>query len=184
MATTSPKANVTKPNRSAQFPPAILFGGFFQAFQVVESLAARSIVVYALNDRWNTARFSRLARAIRLPANTPYAQAATAFLTGSASDHLQGSVLLAAGDAELEIVAKHHDMLSDKFLLDSSNPVAQLMMLDKLATYAAAKEAGVATPRFWQVRSEKDLYCLREELVYPLIVKPKVSHVFQKRFKV
>lgn len=184
MATTSLKANVTKPNRSAPLPSAILFGGFFQAFQVVQSLAARSIVVYALNDRWNAARFSRLARAIRLPANAPYAQAATAFLTGSASDHLQGSALFAAGDVELEIVAKHRDALSRKFLLDLSNPGAQLMMLDKLATYEAAKEAGVATPRFWQVRSEKDLYCLREELVYPLIVKPKVSHVFQKRFKV
>jgi D-aspartate ligase len=184
VASTSLKANVTKPNGSAPLPPAILFGGFFQTFQVVQSLAARSIVVYALNDRWNAARFSRLARAIRLPANIPYAQAATAFLTGGASDHLKGSVLLAAGDVELEIVGKHRDTLSDKFLLDLSNPVAQLIMLDKLATYRAAKEAGVATPRFWQVRSEQDLYCLREELVYPLIVKPKVSHVFQKRFKV
>lgn len=184
MASTILKVNVTKPGRSAPFPPAILFGGFFQAFQVVQSLAARSIVVYALNDRWKAARFSRLARAIRLPEDAPYPQAATAFLTGSASDPLQGSVLLAAGDVELEIVAKHRDTLADKFLLDLSNPVAQLMMLDKLATYAAAKEAGVATPRFWQVRSEKDLYCLREELVYPLIVKPKISHVFQKRFKV
>jgi predicted ATP-grasp superfamily ATP-dependent carboligase len=184
VASTSLKANVIKRTGSAPLPPAILFGGFFQTLQVVQSLAARSIVVYALNDRWNAARFSRLARAIRLPANVPYAQAATAFLTGSASDYLQGSVLLAAGDVELEIVGKHRDTLSDKFLLDLSNPCAQLIMLDKLATYRAAKEAGVATPRFWQVCREQDLYCLREELVYPLIVKPKVSHVFQKRFKV
>jgi D-aspartate ligase len=186
VASTSLKVDVTKANRTAPLPPAILFGGFFQTLQVVESLAARSIEVHTLNDRWrwNAARFSRLARAVCLPANVPYAQAAVDFLTGSASDHLQGSVLLAGGDIELEIMAKHRDTLSQKFLLDLSNPVAQLTMLDKLATYRAAKEAGVATPRFWQVRSEKDLHGLREELVYPLIVKPKVSHVFQKRFKV
>ena len=92
-------------------------------------------------------------------------------------------MLLAGGDEELEIIAKNRETLADKFRLDLSNPVAQLMMLDKLATYNAAKEAGVATPRFWQVWSETDIHRLRDELVYPLIVKPKVSHVFQKKFK-
>lgn len=169
--------------RGAALPPAILFGGFFQAFQVVQSLATRSIVVYALNDRWSAARFSRYARAIRLPSDVPYAQAATDFLTGSESDYLRGSVLLAAGDVELEIMARNREALADKFRLDLSNPVAQQMMLNKLATYRAAKEAGVPTPRFWQIRSEEDMHRLRDELVYPLIVKPKISHVFQAKFK-
>src|ERR1700687_4185410 len=102
-------------------PPVIIFGGFFQAFQVVESLATRSIPVYVLNERWAEARFSRYSRAIRLPANAPYAQAATAFLTGNASDHLKGSVLLAAGDEELEIIARHRETLADKFRHDLSN---------------------------------------------------------------
>jgi D-aspartate ligase len=164
-------------------PAVIIFGGYFLILKVVESLRARSISVFVLNDRWADARFSRFARAIRLPANASYPQSAIAFLTGSASDHLKGSVLLAAGDEELEIIAKHRETLADKFRLDLSNPVAQLMMLDKLATYKAAKEAGVPTPRFWEVRSEEDLHRLRDELVYPLIVKPKVSHVFQKKFK-
>lgn len=176
------RTNVAEPNRGAPLPPAILFGGFFQAFQVVISLAARSIPVYVLNDRWAEARYSRYARPIRLPENVPYALAATTFLTGDASNCLKGSVLLAAGDEELEIIAKHRETLADKFRLDLSNPVAQLMMLDKLATYNAAKEAGVPTPRFWQVRSDEDIHRLRNELVYPLIAKPKLSHVFQQKF--
>lgn len=182
MPTASLKTSQTERKRGAALPPAILFGGFFQAFQVVQSLATRSVPVYALNDRWDTARFSRYARAIRLPDNVPYAQAATDFLTGSASDDLRGSVLLAAGDVELEIMARNHEALAGKFLLDLSNPVAQQMMLDKLATYRAAKEAGVPTPRFWQIRSADDIHRVREDLVYPLIVKPKVSHVFQAKF--
>jgi D-aspartate ligase len=165
------------------FPPAILFGGFFQTFKVVESLASRSIPVYALNNRWAEARYSRFARAIRLPENVPYPQAATDFLTGDASDYLEGSVLLAGGDQELEIISMHREMLKEKFRLDLSNPVAQQTMLNKLATYKAAKEAGVPTPKFWQVRDEGDLQRLRDEFVYPLIVKPKVSHVFQRAFK-
>ena len=131
--------NVTTHNRKSLLPPAILFGGFFQAFQVVESLAARGIEVYVLNDRWNAARFSRLAKAIHLTSNLPYAQAAEEFLTGSASEYLRGCVLLAAGDVELEIIVKYREKLLGKFLLDVSNPVAQLIMLDKMKTYRAAK---------------------------------------------
>jgi D-aspartate ligase len=170
-------------NRSTKLPPAILFGGFFQAFQVVESLASRSIPVYVLNDRWAEARYSRYARAIRLPENVPYPQAATDFLTCEASDYLAGSVLLAAGDQELEIVGANREKLAKKFRLDLSNPVAQQIMLNKLQSYKAAKEVGVPTPQFWEVQNEEDVHRLREEFVYPMIVKPKLSHIFQKTFK-
>ncbi len=173
---------MSRPNGSGHLPPAILFGGFFQAFQVVESLATRSIPVYVLNDRWAEARYSRYARAIRLPQNVPYTQAAADFLISSASDYLEGSVLLAAGDQELEIISDHRETLTQKFRLDLSNPVAQQKMLNKLATYTAANEVGVATPRFWPVGTEKDISHLRTEFVYPLIVKPKLSHVFQRKF--
>src|SRR5262245_53131101 len=56
-------------------------------------------------------------------------------------------------------------------------------MLDKLATYQVARAAGVPTPRFWQVQSLADAEAVRDELVYPLIVKPKLSHLFQRKFR-
>jgi D-aspartate ligase len=178
------KAKMAEPGTCPPIPPVIIFGGYFVTLAVGLSLAARSIPVYVLNERWEDARFSRYVRAIRLPADAPYPQSALAFLTGNDSDNLKGSVLLAGGDDELEIMALNRETLKERFRLDLSNPVAQLKMLDKLATYNAAKEAGVATPLFWQVRSEEDIHRLRDELVYPLIVKPKLSHVFQKKFKV
>ncbi len=174
---------MSEPKHAVPLPPAILFGGFFQTFQVVESLATRSILVYVLNDRWAEARYSRYARAIRLPENIPYTQAATDFLTSSASDFLEGSVLLAAGDQELEIIIKHRETLAKKFRLDSSSPAAQQMMLNKLATYKAAKEAGVLTPRFWSIQREEEIHRQRDELAYPLIVKPHLAHVFMREFK-
>ncbi len=169
-------------NRGEQLPPAILFGGFFQAFKVVESLADRSIPVYVLNDRWAEARFSRYARAIRLPQDVPYVQAATDFLTGNASDDLEGSVLLAAGDQEIEIINTNRETLAKKFRLDLSNPRAQQIMLDKLATYKAAKEAGVSAPKFWEIRTEEEIHQFSGEFTYPLIVKPTISHVFRQKF--
>ena len=182
MDAAKPKTKMAESDSSPRLPPAIIFGGYFVTLTVGVSLASRSIPVYVLNERWEEARFSRCVRAIRLPADAAYPQSALDFLTGSASDYLEGSVLLAGGDEELEIMARNREKLAGKFRLDLSNPVAQLKMLDKLATYCAAKEAGVTTPRFWQIRSEEDIHRLRDELVYPLIVKPKVSHVFQKKF--
>lgn len=182
MNATMLKAVTPEFDTSRPLPPAILFGGFFQAFQVVESLAARSIPVYVLNNRWAEARFSRYARAIRLPDHVPYAQAAVEFLTGRDSDDLEGAVLMAAGDQELEIINTHRETLAKKFRLDLSNPVAQRRMLDKLATYKAAKEAGVPAPKYWEVRSEEELYRLSKEFVYPLIVKPTISHLFRLKF--
>ena len=183
MGTTILKGSTQEFDRSLSLPSAVLFGGFFQAFKVVESLALRSIPVYVLNNRWAEARFSRYARAIRLPGNVPYVQAAADFLTGRDSDYLAGSVLLAAGDQELEILNAHRETLAEKFRLDLSNPGAQQMMLDKLATYRAAKEAGVPAPKFWEIRTEEDIYRFSKELVYPLIVKPTISHIFRDRFK-
>ncbi|HEX5412868.1 MAG TPA: hypothetical protein VFZ27_13545 [Terriglobia bacterium] len=183
MGATLLKTNTPRFDPSAPLPPVILFGGFFQAFRVVESLATRSIPVYVLNDRWTEARFSRFATAIRLPGDAPYAQAAADFLTGSGSEYLEGSVLLAAGDQELEIINTHREKLASKFRLDLSNPVAQRMMLDKLATYKAAKEVGVPAPNFWEIRSERDIDRMSDEFVYPLIVKPTISHAFREKFK-
>lgn len=77
----------------------------------------------------------------------------------------------------------HRETLARKFRLDLSNPGAQEMMLNKLATYEAAKEVGVSTPRFWRVQREEDLLRLRDEFPYPLIVKPVVSHIFVEKFK-
>ena len=163
-------------------PPVILLGGHENVVPLVRSFAARSIPVYVLNERRAEIGYSRYARRIPLPPEPPYPQSAMEFLTGPASDALRGSVLLAGCDEELQLIAKHREMLAGKFRLDLSNPVAQQIMLDKLATYRAALCADVTTPRFWEVSSEEDIHRLRDELVYPLIIKPKSSHVFYQKF--
>jgi predicted ATP-grasp superfamily ATP-dependent carboligase len=55
-------------------------------------------------------------------------------------------------------------------------------MLDKLSTYQWAREAGVPTPGFWEVDSRQQVLGLRDELVFPLMVKPRLSHLFEARF--
>lgn len=164
-------------------PPVIVVGGNDNALSLVRGFGRRGIDVYVVNQPNADVAKSRFAKVITLPDHTSFEDAAADWLCGSKSDHLQQSVLLAASDEALSIVAKHHELLSQRFLLDLCNPVAQLQMLDKLETYLLARKAGVPTPKFWQVSTQDDLAELRDELVYPIIVKPVLSHVFQQKFR-
>src|SRR5204863_7630705 len=69
-----------------------------------------------------------------------------------------------------------------KFRRDDSKPAAQLCMLNRLSTYRAAVAAEVPTPRFWTGSNRQDLERLRDQFVYPLIVKPHLSHLFEDIF--
>ncbi len=163
-------------------PPAIVFHGNDNALSIVRSLGRRSIPVYVLNEPKSDVGYSRYARRLPIAKNLPFQQAATEFLTSSASDAYTGAVLLAASDEALQVIARHRPELEHKFRLDLSNPVAQQNMLDKLTTYRIADTAGVPTPRYWQAPSLAELEACRDELVFPLIVKPVLSHLFQRRF--
>jgi predicted ATP-grasp superfamily ATP-dependent carboligase len=103
------------------------------------------------------------------------------FLLGPESDRLRGGVLLACSDNAIEIIARHRSELSAKFILDESNPAAQLDMLDKLRTYQAALAAGVPTPRFWEARTREQVVASKDALVFPLIIKPRLTHLFERR---
>lgn len=164
-------------------PPVILIGGSANALSVARSLTRLQVRVFSINKPDAPIRYSRSATAIRLPHGAHYAQHWTDYLLGPASDGLSGAVLLAASDVGLRIVAQHRETLRRKFRLDASDPSAQLTMLDKASTYQAAQEAGVPTPRFWIVRDRHDVEAVQTELVYPLLVKPRLSYQFTERFK-
>ncbi|HYK95016.1 MAG TPA: hypothetical protein VE011_03990 [Candidatus Dormibacteraeota bacterium] len=167
--------------RGVSLPPAIVVGGDANALSIARSLARIGVDVYAVNDPASPTRHSRYVRWIPMPERAGPADWG-GYLLGSAADGLAGAVLLAASDAALEFVSDHRPELAARFRLDDSNPSAQLCMLDKLCTYQAAVAAGVPTPRFWAVASTDDVEAVSGELVFPLIVKPRRSHVFEARF--
>lgn len=162
-------------------PPVILLGGAMNALSIARCLGELGVRVYAIGVPSFVQR-SRFVRPIRTKAADDAATSWAASLLGPETDHLRGAVVLAASDIGLEVVARHRDALSERFLLDECDVDAQLAMLDKLATYELATEAGVPTPRFWRVDDERDLARCRDDLVFPLIVKPLLSHEYQRKF--
>jgi predicted ATP-grasp superfamily ATP-dependent carboligase len=170
------------PRRQASGPPVIVLGGDENALSIARSLGRAGVSVYALNEPDSPVRFSRFCHWLPLGWADSNQAGWTRYLLGPESDGLRGAVLLAACDAGIELIARHRDELAGKFVLDESNPPAQLDMLDKLATYRQARAAGVPTPRFWVAESPRHLLDLEADLVFPLAVKPLFSHKFAPRF--
>ena len=176
------RARVEKSDSLVTNPPVILLGGNDNALSVARALGRRSIPVFALNPANVDVVHSRYVKRIPTAPRADLAEAARDFFGGPDSRELEGAVLLALSDDAIVYLSKHRTELSRRFLLDLSNPEAALRMLDKYATYSAAQAAGVATPKFWPVDSLIDLRSVGDQLVFPLIVKPVLSHVFQQQY--
>ncbi|MDH3752675.1 MAG: ATP-grasp domain-containing protein [Acidimicrobiia bacterium] len=166
----------------SQGPPVIILGGYESALSIARSLGRRGVKVRALaKPEWYVCH-SRYAECIPLDERREFWEAAEAFLLGSDSDHLAGSLILAGSDEALDILIRHRETLLEKFLLDRSDPVAQRKMLDKISTYHAAVEADVPVPAHWLIQSAEDLDAVVDDLRYPLLVKPRLSHLFWPLF--
>jgi predicted ATP-grasp superfamily ATP-dependent carboligase len=167
----------------AALPPALVVGGLANALSVARSLGRRGVRVYALSSASKQVHRSRYVTWIPLGGDGGSSEAWERFLLGPESDFLRGAVLLLCGDEGLEIAARHHAQLADKFVLEEADPEVRLRLLDKLSTYREAAQAGVPAPRFWEVAGEADLEPIRGELVFPLLVKPRLSHRFERVFR-
>jgi D-aspartate ligase len=104
------------------------------------------------------------------------------FLLSPAAAHLHGAVMLACSDSGIQVLLQNRQAILERYRLDESDPKSQLLMLDKLTTYEHGRAAGVPTPRFWKTSSRNEVLALRETLVFPLMVKPRLSHLFEEKF--
>ncbi|HSU67283.1 MAG TPA: ATP-grasp domain-containing protein [Tepidisphaeraceae bacterium] len=163
-------------------PAAIILGGEANALSVVRSLGRMGVKVYALGERGSAVGSSRFCHWVDVTIEGGTEASWARWLLGPESDHLKGAVVLSCGDAGIRLIAKHRAELLKKFKLDISDPHAQIQMLDKMTTYRNAIAAGVPTPKFWTVESREQVLALKDELIFPLILKPFISHVFEEKF--
>ena len=164
-------------------PPVIVLGGEANALSVARNLGRMGVTVYAMGEPDSVVGRSRFCRWVTPAIDGGDLEASWAgWLLGTESDALRGAVLLSCSDAGIRVIARHRDELLKRFILDDSNPMAQLAMLDKVTTYQHTVAAGVPTSKFWLVESREQVLTLRNQLTFPLIVKPRLSHVFEAKF--
>lgn len=163
-------------------PPVVLLGGEANALSVARDLGRMGVEVYVLSDPESIVPYSRYCRRIDVPSSGDVEQDWATFLLGPGATSLHGAVVLTCSDAGIRVLIRHRDALARLYRLDQSNPAAASAMLDKLTTYRHAVAAGVITPRFWEVETRDDLFRLADQLVFPLLVKPRLSHLFEAHF--
>lgn len=163
--------------------PLVMVGGTSNVLSVARSMGRVGVPVYFVGPSEVRLSASRYCTTLPLPDGDEVLHRRLArALTGPEAEFLRGAVLIPGSDDGIEAIAYNREELGARYRLDEMNIDAQLAMLDKLTTYEIARRAGVPTPRYWRLDSPRDLERIRDELVYPLMVKPRLSHLFQQAF--
>ena len=88
--------------------------------------------------------------------------------------------LLATGDQDALLVAKHQERLREKFHLVSPSYQALEGIIDKARLYEMARQNGIPHPRFHVVRQARDIDAAVELIGAPCYVKPAMSHEWRR----
>jgi predicted ATP-grasp superfamily ATP-dependent carboligase len=162
-------------------PPALLLGGGPIAPPVARGLGAAGIVVAAVGTATDPVRHSRYCRDfVDLGALEGVQERWLAWLT---EQPRTGSVLLPCNDDALELIARNREQLvSLDYRPVEANDEVVLALLDKHETYMRARRNGVPTPRTALLRSWEDVMTVAEGMEFPLALKPRRSHHFQRHF--
>ena len=87
------------------------------------------------------------------------------------------AVLIPTSDQDIEFIARHADLLSQRFVFQSSYATEQVVqtLLTKERFYALCEAEGVAYPRLWRCLPH-ELGDLRDRIAYPCMIKPSRIH--------
>src|SRR4051794_36460226 len=90
--------------------------------------------------------------------------------------------VLTGSDLGSEFLTRERDALPDEVRTFEANGDAHVALMNKQSTYEVAERAGVRYPRSGFVSTEAELESVAEEMVYPCVMKPCLSHVWRSIF--
>jgi predicted ATP-grasp superfamily ATP-dependent carboligase len=163
--------------------PVMLLGGRENALSITRSLGRHGVKIRVSNVPRSWAMASRYcAESYPSPKGTDINAFWHDLLLGKDSQRFHGQVVFACNDPALEFVAVHRDELRAKYLLVDQDPELQRKLLDKKETLELARLAGVGAPGHWDVETAQDVEKIRQEIHFPVMVKPLNTHKFGRIF--
>ncbi|MDB5598805.1 MAG: ATP-grasp protein [Xanthobacteraceae bacterium] len=156
--------------RSADIPGAVVLGGAHGSLDVVRSLGRRGIPVAFVTNDHPLPQYSRYALRSFTWAGPEHRDAASALQSLARAHGLERWLLIVGGDAELTLVAQHHEQLSATFRLTSPPWETARWAADKRLTYERAASLGIDAPSSYFPRGRDDI--LRLDCRFPVILKP------------
>ncbi len=164
-------------------PPVLLLGGRENALAIVRSLSKKGITVNVSDKASAHAFRSRFCnKKYPVPEMMSHKDYWTKLLLEDQNNDLKGSVVFACNDDAIQFLAENRESLKDDYILDDFDPEIHKALLDKQETLKLARSVGIATPSFWNVSSIEDVMKIEGEIIFPVIIKPIHSHLFQRKF--
>ena len=161
----------------------LLLGGGASTLAAARSLGSAGIPVYVSGRAGCRALRSRHCRlALPVPVGMEAPQFWENILISTPDPKLAGCVIMVGCDESLQFVETHESALREHYVVEEFLPDLRRAMLDKLDTLTLARQAGVPTPNFWAVDAAEDVFAIRDELRFPVMVKPLNSLTFMEEF--
>jgi predicted ATP-grasp superfamily ATP-dependent carboligase len=158
---------------SERRPGALVIGGDYIALGTVRSLGRRGIPVWIMHDGQHIC--AAASRFVTHVLSWPMDETARldTLLNVSARYSLSDWVLYPADDESSALVARHHDVLSRSFRLNTSPWTVVQWAYDKRLTYKLASEIGVDHPKTYYPQNMEEVIGL--ECTFPCILKPAIK---------
>ncbi len=157
--------------------PAIVMNLFYTGLGIARSLGERGVPVFGL-----TAHRQAYGNRSRYVTTVPCADSAEAperlldDVLALAQQLGRRGILFPTRDSDLVFLERYRARLEPHFDLVVPSSPALALALDKNETFRRANTCAVASPRSWAIGSETDLLSVRQELVFPAIVKPLAAY--------
>ncbi len=159
--------------------PALLLGGADNLVAAARRLVADGIQVVTVAEPSAPGHRVRGVTARPLPGEVTEAALVDWFAEhGSA---WEGAVLIALSDPAMHFVVHHHDDLQARFAPATLDPGVMEAVLDKQRTVELAERHGIPAPRLWQVDDRSDIDRVLDEVVYPVVAKPRHTYELVRR---
>lgn len=166
--------------KNCSSPPVLVLGGEENAISIARSFGRRKIPVIICATEGCFAFKSRYcSTALVIPKGESQKSYWDIFLLTDKCPQLTGAVIFPGNDEAVEYLAMKRHLLKQRFIIDDMRPEKSTAMLSKLMTLEMALELGCPTPAFHSVESLQDLSQFEDEIIFPIMIKPVYSHLFQ-----
>ncbi|MCK5726937.1 MAG: hypothetical protein KAH22_08955 [Thiotrichaceae bacterium] len=164
--------------------PLLILGGRENTLAIVRSLGKKGITVnVCANEKAHALRSRYVAKKLPIPSSMAQADYWKNHLLTHPDPDLSHNIIFACDDDSIEFLYQHHAALKEKnYILDDFNTNLHRQLLDKKSTLELARKVGIATPNFWEVETLADVQQHEKEYIFPVILKPTFSHLFQRAF--
>jgi len=150
-------------------PGALIVGGAHVSVAIARSLGRRGIPVWLLANH-PLPTYSRYVKRSFCWPGAGHPDDLSSIIELARRHGLQGWVLIATGDRDMQLIARNRDLLSQFFKVVTADWNVIQWVYDKRLTYSRAADIGVDCPESFEPRSVREVEALACR--FPVILKP------------